>query len=80
MDSNVGSYSALGALNDAINALNLALGKVADQEIPIELWANATTSRNEGSVKRWQVYITQPSMGRVQSPSVMPERCAGTEG
>lgn len=50
-------HSALGALNDAINALNLALGRAADLEIPLELWARSVPV-TEQSVKRWHVCLS----------------------
>ena len=56
MTQNNTNYSALGALNDAINALNLALGKAADLDIPLELWARSVAKTDE-SVKRWHVCL-----------------------
>jgi hypothetical protein len=56
MTRNNGNYSTLGALNDAINALNLALGKAADLDIPLELWARSV-AKTEESVKRWHVCL-----------------------
>jgi len=56
MTRTYGDYSTLGALNDAINALNLALGKAADLEIPLQLWAHSVT-KTEESVKRWHVCL-----------------------
>jgi hypothetical protein len=50
------SYLALGALNDAINALNLALGRAADLDIPLELWAKSVAGE-EQSARRWHVYL-----------------------
>jgi hypothetical protein len=52
------NYCALGALNDAINALNMALGRVADLHIPLELWAGSSTKTDE-SVKRWYVCLAK---------------------
>jgi hypothetical protein len=54
--NNTNNHSALGALNDAINALNVALSRAAELDIPLELWARSTT-QEEANVKRWHVCL-----------------------
>jgi hypothetical protein len=57
MNSTNTAFATLGILNEAINALNLALSRAAELNIPLELWASSSP-KTKVNVKCWQVRLT----------------------